>query len=39
MPIDGSTSWRLYTTALGSNRNDGRLASAPKPNPENILAV
>ena len=28
---DGSTTGDQYTTAVGSNRNDGRLPSAPKP--------
>ena len=36
---DGSTSGDQYTTAAGSNRNTGRIASAPKPNPVNILRV
>ena len=30
---DGSTANDQYTTAAGSNRNDGKLPSAPKPNP------
>ena len=34
---DGSTTGDVYTTAAGSNRNTGRIASAPKPNPLNIL--
>ncbi len=36
---DGSTTGDVYTKAIGSNRNDGRLATAPKPNPVNILRV
>ncbi len=34
---DGSTAGDQYTTAIGSNRNDGKLASAPKPDPVNVL--
>ncbi len=34
---DSSTAGDMYTTAPGSNRNDGRIASAPKPNPLNLL--
>src|SRR5205085_1792296 len=34
---DSSTAGDQYTTAVGSNRNDGKLASAPKPNPVNLF--
>ena len=36
---DGSTVGDQYTTAPGSNRNDGRLPSAPKPFPNNVLRI
>ncbi len=36
---DASTAGDQYTKAAGSNRNTGRIASAPKPNPVNILRV
>ncbi len=36
---DGSTTGDQYTTAPGSNRNDGRLPSAPKPYINNILRI
>ena len=36
---DGSTVGDQYTTAVGSNRNDGKLPSAPKPDPVNVLRV
>jgi hypothetical protein len=34
---DGSTGNDQYTTAAGNNRNTGKLASAPKPLPNNLL--
>ena len=34
---DGSKTGDQYTTAVGSNRNDGKLPSAPKPNPVNLF--
>ena len=36
---DDSTANDQYTTAVGSNRNDGKLPSAPKPDPVNVLRV
>ena len=36
---DGSTVGDQYTTATGSNRNDGKLPSAPKPDAVNVLRV
>jgi Malectin domain/Right handed beta helix region/Periplasmic copper-binding protein (NosD) len=36
---DASTTGDQYTTAPGSNRNDGKLPSAPKPNPVNLFRV
>ncbi len=34
---DGSTANDQYTTAAGSNRNDGKLPSAPLPDIDNVL--
>jgi Ca2+-binding RTX toxin-like protein len=34
---DSSSAGDQYTSAAGSNRNDGKLASAPKPNPVNLF--
>ncbi len=34
---DNSTTGDQYTTAVGANRNDGKLASAPKPGPVNLF--
>jgi hypothetical protein len=34
---DNSTTGDQYTTAVGANRNDGKLPSAPKPNPVNLF--
>ena len=34
---DNSTTGDQYTTAVGANRNDGKLASAPKPDPVNLF--
>ena len=36
---DASTANDEFTTAAGSNRNDGKLPAAPKPNPINVLRV
>jgi hypothetical protein len=36
---DGSAANDEYTSAIGSNRNTGRLANAPKPYPNNILRI
>ncbi len=36
---DGSTVGDQYTTAPGSNRNDGKLPSAPMPYPNNVLRI
>ena len=36
---DKSTTGDQYTSAIGSNRNTGKLASAPKPYPNNVLRI
>ena len=36
---DGSIVGDEYTTSPGSNRNTGKLASSPKPNPVNLLRI
>jgi hypothetical protein len=36
---DSSTTGDQYTTAIGNVRNDGKLPSAPKPYPNNILRI
>ncbi|MCB1088201.1 MAG: right-handed parallel beta-helix repeat-containing protein, partial [Verrucomicrobiae bacterium] len=36
---DGNLGDNTWTTAVGSNRNTGKLASAPKANPINVLRV
>ncbi len=36
---DSTTDNDIYTTAIGSNRNTGKISSAPKPYPTNVIRI